>query len=324
MIRLTPAFALFVALTLAGCDSKHSHSNSALHPTQSARAGSSDASAQQVAKEGRAGLDCPAKARSSPRPGDAPVDDVLGVRPGMNYEEATETVLCSNELLVLQTELGRGFNINTHGQKLRQGFAAQFAEARVQKTSKQIMQEMQDSALARSGNRVAPGMPAGQAKWYVGTMGLTDKEAVVNVAREEAFADGRNPTMTSVEQALISKYGKPTRLQHTGGQSYLTWAYDPSGRPITETSPLFNRCTGSASPDGGVSLSPDCGIVAAAILIPMRDNPELARSMQVGVVDQAGGFARITATEAALEKGEIDRRAQQVKDATKNADAPKL
>ena len=52
----------------------------------------------------------------------------------------------------------------------------------------------------------------------------------------------------------------------------------------------FNRCGGNASPNGGVSLSPDCGTVVTAIVAPLRENPDLALSMQVGVVDQAGGY----------------------------------
>jgi hypothetical protein len=52
---------------------------------------------------------------------------------------------------------------------------------------------------------------------------------------------------------------------------YLTWAYDPLGRPISETSPLFYKCSGVADPDGGANFSPDCGevIVARVFTIAM-------------------------------------------------------
>ena len=328
MQRAKQTLILCVGLVLAACGSKHSPAGgtaagagSAANP---ARAPAGNASAEEVAAEGRADLHCPARVKSPARAAGAPVDDVLGVRPGMTYQEAADSVLCSNELLVLQQELGRGFNIKTFGQKLRPGFGARPAQARVQKTSRQIMQEMQDSALARGGNAVVHDLQPGQAKWYVGTVGLPEAEIVVNVAREEWFQAGHNPTLASVEQALLGKYGKPTRLQHASGGTYITWAYDPAARLITETSPLYNRCTGGADPDGGVSLSPDCGEVVAAIVYPLPENTALARSMQVGVVDQADGYQRITATEQALEKQDGARRAQEVKDASKNADAPKL
>jgi len=219
----------------------------------------------------------------------------------------------------------RGFQIQTFGQTLRQGFNARFAEARVEKTSKQIMQELQDNALSRGGNRVSEDMSAGQSKWYVGTMGLPGQERVINLAREEWFEGGHNPPVASVEQALIKKYGTPTRSQPPGGgQKYITWAYDPLGRLVTETSPLFNRCTGVADPDGGANFSPDCGVVVTATIFSMPDNPDLSRFFQVGVVDQTSGYGALTATEQGLQQMETKRRAEQVEAAARNSDAPKL
>jgi hypothetical protein len=92
---------------------------------------------------------------------------------------------------------------------------------------------------------------------------------------------------------------------------------------VTETSPLYNQCSGTGG-SGGVNLSPDCGLVIQAQLIPARENPALARSMDVGVVDQANGYERITSTEQALEQKEQQKRAKAVEDAAKNADAPTL
>src|SRR5262245_28287811 len=251
---------------------------------------SGNATAEQVAEEMRGDVDCPARIKTKPRDEKAPVDDVLGVRPGMTYEEAANVVLCSHDLMVVQPD-SRGFQIQTYGATLRQGFNARIAQPRVEKTSKQIMQEMQDDAIGRSGNRVQEDMKAGDSKWYVATIGMPGEERVINAAREEWFAEGRNPTMESVEQALVKKYGTPTRSPpSTGAQKYITWSYDPLGRQITETSPLFNRCSGVADPDGGANFSPDCGEVVVAAIFSMPDNPALARFFQVGVVDQAGGY----------------------------------
>jgi hypothetical protein len=113
----------------------------------SAGSGSSNvtATASEVAAESRGNVQCPAKIASAPRDPSAPVDDVLGVRPGMTYEEAAAVVLCTNELLVVQLDSSRGVRIQTYGQKIQQGFYARIAEPKIQKTSKQIMQEMQDA-----------------------------------------------------------------------------------------------------------------------------------------------------------------------------------
>jgi hypothetical protein len=283
-----------------------------------------NASAEEVAEEMRGDVDCPAHIASAARGADQPVIDVLGVRPGLTYDEAANVVLCSNELMVVAND-GRGFQLQTFGEKLRQGFSAAFAEPRVEKTSQQIMQEMQESALSRSGNRVVDENMEGKSKWYVGTIGMPGEERVINAAREEWFVKGRNPTMDSVEQALLKKYGKPTRMPPpASSQRYITWAYDPLGRPISETSPLYSRCTGVADPDGGANFSPDCGVVITAAIFALPDNAELVRFFQVGVVDQAGGYEALTATEQGLQAKDTKRKAEAVKEASKNSDAPQL
>ena len=283
-----------------------------------------DATAEEVAEEMRGDVDCPADVDTPARAKDAPVDDVVGVRPGQTFDEAANVVLCTGDLLVVHPDTGMRFNIKTWGATLRQGFSAKFAEPRVVKTSQQIMKEMNESFMARAGNAVQQDMKPGDAKWYVSTMGLPGEERVIAVAREEWFAEGRNPTMESVAQALIKKYGTPTRQQTAPHIIMLTWIRDPSGRFAPETSPLANQCTAMSSPDGGTNFSPDCGLVVAAQVRPMQDNPALAQFFQVGVADQSNGYQAIVGTEQALESREMAKRKQQVDEAAKNADGPQL
>jgi hypothetical protein len=283
-----------------------------------------NATAEQVAEESRGDVDCPADIDTPARATNAPVDDVVGVRPGLTFEEASNVVLCSNELLVASPPAAQGFNIQTYGATIRQGFSAKFAEPRVVKTSKQIMQEMQDDMMARSGNAVRPDMLPGQSRWYVSTMGLPGQERVIAAAREEWFVAGRNPTMQSVADALIKKYGQPTRQQVAPHVISLVWMRDPAGRFVPETSPLAMRCTAMSSPNGGSNFSPDCGLVVAAMVWPLRDNPALSEHFEVGVADQANGYQLIVDTEQALENQEMAKRKQQVEDAAKNADGPQL
>ncbi len=282
------------------------------------------ATAEEVAAAARGKVKCPPKIATPGRADGAPVDDVVGVRPGMTFDEAAAVVMCTNDLMVVTPDNSRGFRIETYGQALRQGFNARLAEPKIEKTSKQIMEEMQDAAMARGSNRRVRDLQPGQSKWYVGTIGLPGQERVLSAAREEWFAEGRNPTVASVEKALRDKYGTPTRFQEASANRYLTWAYDPFGRLITETSALFNQCSGQASPDAGVNLSPDCGIVVAAQIGALQSNPDLAEYLQASVVDQANGYEALSATEQALQQAENERRAKQVEDAAKNADAPQL
>ncbi len=319
--------ALTIAGVLAGCGSKAQPGpGGASAPVAASQRPQKqgDVSAEDVAEEARGDVRCPAKVKSAARAAQAPVDDIVGVRPGLTYEEAANLVLCTNDLMIVQTDTSRGFSINTYGQTLRQGFAARYAEPRIQKSSKDYLKEMNDDFIARSGNAVRDDSRPGQSHWFVGTMGMPGKERVISAAREEWFAEGKNPTMASVEQALLKKYGTPTRHQKAGNQIYLSWAYDPFGRLVTETSPLLNQCAAVTGPDGGANFSPDCGIVIGAMVVPMKDNLDLGRSMQVGIVDQAGGYEILMATKQAFESGEAQRRAQQVEAAAKNADAPQL
>ena len=325
-MRRVSGVMVLLAAALVACEKPNEAkpASTAAAAAKSKPAGQGAASAEQVAKEARADLSCPAKIKSAPRASGAPIDDVLGVRPGLSYDQALNAVLCTHDLLVAQVDITRGFTIQTHGQKLRQGFGTRFAEPRVEWSAKRAKIESMDDIVARSGNAARQDMKPGQAKWYVGTMGLPGQERVINLARDEWFEAGANPTIASVEQALANKYGKPTKRQNSNGQRYFTWSYDPANRQITETSPLFNRCSGSASPNAGVNLSLDCGTVVSALIYPLRDNPDLAASMQVGVVNQAGGYELVTATEQGLQQAEQQRRAQETAKAAKNAAAPKL
>jgi hypothetical protein len=282
-----------------------------------------NASAEDVAEAARGDVDCPAKVATPARADGAPVDDVVGVRPGMTYEEAANMVMCTDDLMVVTAGGTGGFNIQTYGATLRQGFTARLAEPRVEKTGKQIMQEMQDDALARGGNAVRYDLKPGQSKWLVTTMGMPGAEKVIAVGREEWFPEGKNPAMGGVRDALVKKYGEPSMDHSNPGQLWIRWIYDPLGRRVTETSPLYNQCAGTGV-SGGINLSPDCGVVVEAHAVPMPENPGLARSMEVGVVDQSNGYELVTATEQALEKGEQAKRAKAVEEAGKNAGSPTL
>ena len=169
------------------------------------------ATAEEVAEQKRGDVDCPADFDTPARADGTPVDDVVGVRPGLTYEEAAHIVLCSEDMLVLQ-EGGRQFNIQTFGQTLRQGFTAKFAEA--EKTNDEIRKEMQEGFSARMGNAVTEDMRPGQSKWYVASMGMPGSERVIAVAREEWFDEGKNPTLDAVAQAIGTTTLLHVDLQH--------------------------------------------------------------------------------------------------------------
>jgi hypothetical protein len=318
--------AAALAVVLAGCGGGEKDTEAPSKAAKPASAPSGNASAAEVAKETRGKLKCPPKLATHARAADAPVDDIVGVRPGLTYDEAVDLVTCSHDLMVTVADNRARFNIPTHGQNVRQGFHGRFAKERVQKSGQEIMKEMQAGAMARMNNAVVRDVAPGEAKWFVGTMGTPGGERVTDVSREEWFAEGKQPTVASVEKALIDKYGSPTeRLDpQRQGYTHLRWAHDTFGRPVGETSPLFRACHVNAYVNSSVNFSPDCGVVVAARIQPLRDNPAVAESMTVVVVNQAEGYERINTTEQALLQQENARRAKQAEDAAKNADAPTL
>ncbi len=328
MKTLTVTGSLLAVALLAACGSAEEPAAASAAPTAAASRPDTNqriaATAAEVAQEARGKIRCPAKVATPARAESQPVDDVVGVRPGLHYDEAVNLVLCTHDLLIATEDQGRGFRMNTYGQPIRQGFSAVFAEDRINKTSKEIMAEMQDAAMARSANRRAPDMTPGTARWYVTTMGMPGTEQVVAAARIEAFAEGKAPTMAGVAEALTGKYGAPTQRQEAPQSWHFTWAYDLYDRPVTETSPLYYQCRGLSNPDSGVSLSPDCGLVVSAVIMAQRDNAQIARTLEVGVVNQARGYETLMATQQQLEQGEKDRQAAEIAKAAQNADKPTL
>ena len=251
------------ALALSACGGGNKDEAGSVEPEGGAISkGNGLATASEVAENKRGKVKCPPKIATPARADGMPVDDIVGVRPGMTYDEAANLVLCDNPMIVVEEETYRGFQIDTRGQKYRKGFNANFAER--EKSSQEILQEMQDDHLARSGNAVREDMKPGMTRWYVATVGLPTQERVLHVAREEWYAEGKNPTVDGVAQALIGKYGPPSEDQSDQQWRTLSWKYDLQNRPVTDTSPLFRSCNLAAGPNAGASLSPDCGTIISA------------------------------------------------------------
>ncbi len=309
-----------VMLGLAACGAQDGATAND-QPGQNLEAGSAEA----VAAEARGRVRCPAPIQTPAAAPGTPVVDVIGLRPGLTYDEAANIVLCDNPRMVVEEETYRGFSLETGGQTYRKGFTGAFAQPAQTLTPQEMMQQSLDQAAARSAGAAMPDdVLPGESKIYVATLGLPGEERVISASRRERFADGQNPAMANLVEALTAKYGAPTATDDQGSDRMLRWAYDPSGRRILETSPYFFSCGAPADPDSGSNLSPNCGVVVEARIRPKRDNPELAESLAVGVIDQAGGFALIERTEQAFLGQEQARRAEEVARATAQTDAPKL
>jgi hypothetical protein len=317
---MTCAAALF---SMAACGSKSTSApnTGGAQPAKATPAGA--ASAEQVAKEMRGSVRCPAKASTQP-PAGAPVDDVTGIRPGMSWDEAANFVLCDNPLMVVAENSSRNFGINTYDQHIRQGFDGTFAQPRVVKNSQQILDDIRKAEVLRSENAYIAPLQPGQSRYFVSTMGLPGKEQVLSVAREEYYADGKQPTMDSVKQALIGKYGLPT-FEKDGDRTYFSWDFDPAGNRVPQGSQLSSSCSmNTPTPDSAVHLSSDCGVTVGAVIDALPSNPGLAHDLDVMSQDGAQGMVALKAVADYFQKGDEARRAKELNNASKNAGSPKL
>ena|SRR5690242_15996316 len=101
LIRQIFVLLIVAGLTACGAD-KPGSAGAALGSSPSKAAPRpGNASAEQVAREARGAVNCPARVQTGARDAKAPVDDVLGVRPGMSYEDAANVVMCSHELMIV-------------------------------------------------------------------------------------------------------------------------------------------------------------------------------------------------------------------------------
>lgn len=311
-------------LSLAACGSGDTDAAETGEAPSAKAAPSGEASAEQVAKEMRGKVKCPARVTTA-RPAGAAVDDVVGLRPGMTWDEAANLVMCDRPLIVVVENSARRFDVNTYGQHVRQGFDAKFAEPRVVKTSREVLKDMQDEAMRRGMNTYVAPLEPGQVRYYVSSMGLPGEERVVSVAREEYFAEGKLPTVESVKEALVAKYGEPSQMEGGGSMpSLMYWQYDPAGARIDRSSHRLIACRISVSPDAGTSLSTECGVTVGAQIMGSRDNAGLAHSLAVSSQNGADGYALLQRTTDALRMADDARKAKELNAAAKGADAPKL
>lgn len=130
------------------------------------RTASGNATAEEVAEEQRGRLRCPAKTVAAPS--GTPAHDIQGVRPGMRLADAGPLVLCSHPLLVATSDSSNRFNLETHGVRLVQGYSASFARPRVERSSKEILADMQQAAMDRGNNRVKREVMPGEMAWTLG------------------------------------------------------------------------------------------------------------------------------------------------------------
>ena len=131
-----------------------------------------------------------------------PVDDVLGVRPGMNARDVNETVKCVSEDYVIEPIEYRG---------------------------------AVTGAVTGTGRKTRPALRVkrGQDMLTFALFGPQGQERVVGGWREASFDAGAGPTLGEVEGLFTTQYGAPHESRDTpNGERVLSWTYGPDGAPL--------------------------------------------------------------------------------------------
>jgi hypothetical protein len=309
-----------MAVALSACGHANKSSDASSGSDDGAPTG--NATAEEVAQEQRGSVTCPAKIQTVKAP-NTPVDDVVGIRPGMAWNEATNLALCQNPLLVVSENDRSGFIKETYGAKIRQGFEADFAQPRIEMTQGQMVSQLNQQFSQSANGRYIPRVKPGQFSYSVRVVGMPDSERVLSVAREEYYPKGKFPSVKSVLDAMVAKYGQPSSVQDTGNYIDLQWEFDPSGKPIAEE-PLLSQCKGDSFLNSAITISPDCGVTVTAQLRKSVENRDLLESTAVASKNGVGGSALIQQTKQDLAKYDASRRASEVKNSDATAAKPTL
>lgn len=141
---------------------------------------------------------CPPAVSIPTRPIGFPADDVMGVRSGMTWRDAEETLKCVSE-------------------------------------DYEIKRVTYKSTVTGRGEQTRPVLRAvrGQETVSVALFGPVGQERAAVAWQEKYYDAGAGPPRQSIESELAAHYGMPHEARDpTTNERTLTWTYDPDGRPL--------------------------------------------------------------------------------------------
>lgn len=252
--------------------------------------------------------DCPPQLSAAAERGQGPVDDVLGIRPGMPWDDVMAILECRGDLSTFQTAETWSIRQN-YGISTRQLLRA--TDGRV--CSAEEQRQGQQAGCDTVGNRFE-GVREIAEEFVVLFAGMPGEEIVQAVWRRTVFPSDGYPATRTLVEALIEKYGTPliqesemnyyNTAPRPGAALNLGWVYDTQGSMFARSDAVgFNRdCANGMKPWFGAqhSWNSGCGLTIRAEIMAVEGSRLLASSMDVLVVDQAGLFNANRAFEQAL------------------------
>lgn len=233
---------------------------------------------------------CPHTPALAARDPGRPVDDVAELRPGMSFADVEALLECRGDIVNFDT--AEAWAIKSQGQPTRQLLRAANgdvcpAEAR-----------LAGGDACEDGGYGFALLHNVSEEFIVAFTGLPDAERAGIIWRRTVFSPAEYPTMTSLQEALVAKYGQPHlaanqegyySLGHRRGTVTYSWVYDPLQQPIPGADSAHrSRCVNGPRPvfQKQMSWNSACGLTVRAEIMPAPGNSLLASELNVMVMDQ--------------------------------------
>ena len=248
--------------------------------------------------------------------GAGPVDDIVGLRPGMSFGEIVGQLEARDD--VESVETAEQWVRQSNGIPTRQLVRAANGIACAQ--DEKASQDGYLTACDTLGGRFQPRKEITN-EIVVAFTGMPDDEVARSIWRHSVFPEGRQPTVDSVIAALVEKYGRPHIVQaesgyysmsHRHGATNLNWVYAPDGTPITGNDVMKQRCVNGPKPWFAAehSWNGGCDLTIRAEILPVPGNGLLTQLLNVSVVQQKDFIAALGNFDAAL-KAAVELRARE-------------
>ncbi len=288
---------LLAALLLTGCGESGEDNAGAVQGN-----GTEVAEGEKVPTK-KSSRKCPAKVTTGIRPEGSPVDDIVGIRSGMGFDDVSWLLECRDDVPIINVAdkwtIKQNFDVPTR-QIIRASDGALCSGQDIARD----MGSMSSKTCDDGGYKFKPVKSITQ-QIIVAFNGMPGEEKAGAVWRRNSFPEGESPAIDALVQSLSGKYGAPhVTEKDRRGITNLVWIYDLLDRPLSKSSRDWGNCTNisiSASFAESQRWSAGCGLTIKVAIAPTYGNELLAREMNIGIMHQKNFYEEGVAFERALQ-----------------------
>lgn len=304
--------AMIVGLSACSLVGGTDHKQKSESKTDAATIASTDTRAPLPSKS------CTPTLVTPPRADGAPVDDIVGMRPGMPLADINALLRCRGD--IVQIADGDNFYMqNPPHIHMRQQIWASTGEP----CSIDIHRIPTDEndGCSQLGNDDSQLFKNRDDMFRIGLVGMPGHERAEGIWRTQTFAPGKQPVSSALAANLTRKYGEPNHSEDSAHRHLYMWVHDLRGRPMSQNNPSFDECRSGtrASFDQDQQWAPACGLTIAAEIKTSNENADLVTSLSVASVDPAGFTNGIKAVLKEAQAAEEQRHRDEVNRARKSA-----